>query len=46
MKLTRPAILLIIALTLHSGVLRIGALAQTAQTAVFTGMIRNVCIHT
>ena len=42
MKLTRPAkLLLVIALTLHSGVLRTAALAQTVQTAVFTGMIRN-----
>lgn len=42
MKLTRPAkLLLVIALTLHSGVLRTAALAQSVQTAVFTGMIRN-----
>lgn len=42
MKLSRPAkLLLVIALTLHSGVLRTAALAQTVQTAVFTGMIRN-----
>lgn len=42
MKLTRPAkLLLVIALTLHSGVLRTAALTQTVQTAVFTGMIRN-----
>lgn len=42
MKLTRPAkLLLVIALTQHSGVLRTAALAQTVQTAVFTGMIRN-----
>lgn len=44
MKLTRPAILLVIALTLHSGVLRAAALAQTVQTAVFTGMVRNAGI--
>jgi type II secretory pathway component GspD/PulD (secretin) len=42
MKLTSPAKLqLVIALTLHTGVLRTAALAQTVQTAVFTGMIRN-----
>lgn len=42
MKLTRPArLLLVIALTLHSGVTRTAALAQTVQSAVFTGMIRN-----
>lgn len=41
MKLKRPAILLAIALTLHSGVLRLGALAQTAPAAVFTGIILN-----